>query len=225
MTGAAEPEERPALRSTRRVGWIRGFFGDIAKLCLTTWWMSKAPLEQLQRTSTQDTEKVAKMENLDRRGLLQRGAVAGLALPILTSAAGFASAAPHEHVVSFRRTQPPAWLMAMWKEIDDKTFGKGFDCFREDAICNLGIADWHGREAIRQNLRAFIDTGFTAHHEVVEYLDGGSLKVFRGIVTMTPNDKTKPVVRPVMTHFFYMDESDNTKVTHWYGSVGPVSFT
>jgi hypothetical protein len=165
------------------------------------------------------------MENIDRRGLLQRGAVAGLALPILSSAASSAPTAAHEQIVSFRRTQPPAWLMAMWKEIDDKTFGKGFDCFREDAICNLGIADWHGREAIRENLRAFIDTGFTAHHEVTEYFDGGSLKVFRGIVTMTPNDKTRPVVRPVMTHFFYMDESDNTKVTHWYGSVGPVSFT
>ena len=36
----------------------------------------------------------------------------------------------------------------MWKEIDDKTFGKGFDCFTEDAVCNLGVADWHGREAI-----------------------------------------------------------------------------
>lgn len=25
----------------------------------------------------------------------------------------------------------------MWKEIDDKTFGKGFDCFSEHAICSL----------------------------------------------------------------------------------------
>ncbi len=58
----------------------------------------------------------------------------------------------------------------MWKEIDDKTFGKGFDCFAENAVCNLGVADWHGREAIRQNLREFIDKGFTAHHDVVEYL-------------------------------------------------------
>src|SRR6516162_10976888 len=56
------------------------------------------------------------------------------------------------------KTQPPQWLLAFWKEIDDKTFGKGFDCFTEDAICNLGIADWHGREQIRENLRAFIDT-------------------------------------------------------------------
>jgi hypothetical protein len=29
----------------------------------------------------------------------------------------------------------------MWKQIDDKTFGKGFDCFTEDAVCNLGVAD------------------------------------------------------------------------------------
>lgn len=28
-----------------------------------------------------------------------------------------------------KRTPPPPWLPAFWKEIDDKTFGKGFDCF------------------------------------------------------------------------------------------------
>jgi hypothetical protein len=31
--------------------------------------------------------------------------------------------------------------------------------------------------------------------------DGGSLKVFRGRLTMTPDDRTKPVVKPVMTRF------------------------
>ena len=44
--------------------------------------------------------------------------------------------------LTFTKTAPPAWLLAMWKEIDDKTFGKGFDCFAEDAVCNLGVADW-----------------------------------------------------------------------------------
>jgi hypothetical protein len=102
--------------------------------------------------------------------------------------------------------------------------GKCFDCFKEDAIANLGVSDWHGREAIRENLRAFVDKGFTAHHEVVEYWDGGSLKVFRGFVTMKPNDPTQKIVRPAMTHFFYMDEKDPSKVAHWYGSVGPVAF-
>jgi hypothetical protein len=83
---------------------------------------------------------------------------------------------------------------------------------------NLGVADWHGHEQIRENLRAFIDTGFTALHDVVEYWDGGSMKVFRGTVRMTPDDKTKPVVRPVMTHFFYMDEDDPTNVRRWFGA-------
>lgn len=103
------------------------------------------------------------------------------------------------------------------EEIDDKTFGAGLDCLAEDAICNLGVADWHGRGAIRQNLRAFIDTGFTALHDVAEYWDGGSLKVFRGTVTMTPDDPTKPVVKSTMTHFFYMDEADLTKVARSRG--------
>jgi hypothetical protein len=55
-------------------------------------------------------------------------------------------------------------------------------------------------------------------------VEGGSLKVFRGIVTMTPDDRSKPVVKPVMTHFFYMDEADPTKVRSWVGSVGPTGF-
>ena len=56
-----------------------------------------------------------------------------------------------------------------------------------------------------------------------EYWDGGALKVFRGTVTMTPDDGG-PVVHPTMTHFFYMDELDPTKVKRWVGAVGPVAF-
>jgi hypothetical protein len=126
--------------------------------------------------------------------------------------------------VTFTKTEPPQWLLAMWKEIDDKTFGEGFDCFTQDAVCNLGVADWKGREAIRANLKAFIDTGFTARHHVTEYWDAGFLKVFRGVVDMTPDDRSKATVHPTMTHFFYMDEKDQTKVRWWVGAVGPVSF-
>ena len=126
--------------------------------------------------------------------------------------------------VTFTRKEPPQWLLDMWMEIDDKTFGKGFDCFAEDAVCNLGVADWRGRETIRANLKAFIDTGFTALHHVTEYWDGGSLKVFRGTVDMTPDDGSGPTVHPTMTHLFYMDEKDTTKVRRWLGAVGPVSF-
>lgn len=126
--------------------------------------------------------------------------------------------------LAFTKTEPPQWLLAFWKEIDDKTYGEGMNCFLEDATCHLGVAEWNGREEIREKLRAFIDTGFTAHHEITEYWDGGPIKVFRGVVTMTPNDRSKPVVKPVMTHFFYMDEANPSKVRSWIGSVGPVSF-
>ena len=126
--------------------------------------------------------------------------------------------------LTFTKTPAPEWLLAMWREIDDKTFGAGFDCFAEDAVCNLGVADWHGREAIRENLRRFIDTGFTAHHEVVEYWDGGLLKVFQGVVTMTFADPSTAFVKPTMTHFFYMDETDPSKVSRWVGAVGPIGF-
>lgn len=126
--------------------------------------------------------------------------------------------------ITFTKMAPPEWLLAMWKEIDDKTFGKGFNCFAENAVCNLGVADWHGREAIRENLRAFIDKGFTAHHEVVEYWDSPSLKVFHGKVTMTFDDPSQNSVKPSMAHFFYMDEADPSKVSHWIGAVGPTAF-
>ena len=126
--------------------------------------------------------------------------------------------------LTFTKKETPAWLLAFWKEIDDKTFGEGFDCFVEDATCRLGVAEWNGRETIRESLRAFVDTGFTALHTVTEYWDSPTLKIFRGIVRMTPDDSSKKPVRPVMTHFFYMDEADPAKVRSWIGSVGPTQF-
>ena len=127
-------------------------------------------------------------------------------------------------IQTLTKMAPPQWLLAFWKEIDDKTFGKGFDCFAEDAVCNLGVADWHGREAIRENLRAFIDRGFTAHHEVVEYWDSPSLKIFHGTVGMKFNDPSMTPVKPSMSHFFYMDKADPSKVGRWIGAVGPTGF-
>ena len=44
--------------------------------------------------------------------------------------------------------------------------------------------------------------------------DGGSIKVFRGIVTMKPNHGGKPIVKPVMSHFSYVDDKDPTNVRH-----------
>lgn len=165
------------------------------------------------------------MESTDlaRRNLLVGAAVVAAATMIPFKRT-MASMPDLGDTVTFRKTTAPDWLLAMWKEIDDKTWGKGLDCFAEDAICNLGVADWHGREAIRDNLRAFVDKKMTTHHEVVEYWDGGALKVFRGVVTMKFNDVSKGVAKPTMTHFFYMDKNDPTKVTHWYGAVGPIAF-
>jgi hypothetical protein len=167
--------------------------------------------------------------NIDRRFLIagMAATAAMIVLPRAATALPDSQTLPSKEntmTMTFTKKEPPEWLLAFWKEIDEKTFGKGFDCFTKDAIGNLGVADWRGREAIRENLRAFIDTGFTAHHDIVEYWDGGSLKIFRGIVTMTPDDSSKPIVKPVMSHFFYMDEKDPAKVRHWIGAVGPIQF-
>ena len=121
-------------------------------------------------------------------------------------------------------TVPPDWLLAFWKEVDDKTWGVGFNCFAIDATARLGVAAWNGRDAIRAGLRDFIDKGFTAHHDITDYRDGGSVKMFCGVVTMTPDDQSQPVVKPMMSHFFYMDEADPSKIRTWIGAVGPTQF-
>ncbi|HEV7442079.1 MAG TPA: nuclear transport factor 2 family protein [Steroidobacteraceae bacterium] len=179
--------------------------------------------------------------SMDRAIVNRRSVIVGAATTAAAAAAAMvpfqrAAAAPNggrsihiqengmSETRTFTRTTPPEWLLSFWREIDDKTWGKGFNCFAEDAVAHLGVSDWHGREAIRENLRAFVDKGFTAHHDVAEYWDGGSLKVFRGFVTMKPNDPSQKTVKPAMTHFFYMDSMDPGKVAHWFGSVGPVVF-
>ncbi len=168
--------------------------------------------------------------DLDRRTLfLGSAALAAASIPFSRTAAAQAGAGKRQPAaigttLTLRRAAPPVWLLAMWKEIDDKTFGQGFDCFAADAVCNLGVADWHGREAIRANLRAFIDKGMTTRHDVVEYWDAGPFKVFHGIVTMRFDNPSIQTARPTMTHFFYMDEADPTKVGLWKGSVGPTEF-
>ena len=126
--------------------------------------------------------------------------------------------------MTFTKTGAPEWLLAMWREIDDKTFGAGFDCFADNAVCNLGVADWHGREAIRGNLRQFIDRGITAVHDVVDYWDSPLLKVFHGKVHMTFDDPSAADATPTMTHFFYMDPAEPAKVLRWVGAVGPTGF-
>jgi len=70
---------------------------------------------------------------------------------------------------------------------------KGSTALRRTPPVTSALPTGTGRDAIRENLRAFIDTGFTAHHDVLEYWDGGALKVFRGVVTMTPDDKSQSV--------------------------------
>ena len=119
---------------------------------------------------------------------------------------------------TFTKTAPPAWLLAMWKEIDDKTFGKGFDCFAEDAVCHLGVADWHGREAIRNNLRQFIDKGFTALHEVVEFWDSPLLKIFHGFRRRNPSLRNDVVNGSLHALRIVFREQTQVLVPHLYFS-------
>ncbi len=123
--------------------------------------------------------------------------------------------------LTFTKKETPAWLLAFWKEIDDKTFGEASTASSRMRHAGSGSPNGMGGRRSARSLRAFVDTGFTALHTVTEYWDSPTLKIFRGTVRMTPDDSSKQPVRPVMTHFFYMDEADPAKVRSWIGSVGP----
>jgi hypothetical protein len=43
-------------------------------------------------------------------------------------------------------------------------------------------------------------------------------------VGMKFDDPNIASVRPTMSHFFYMDEANPTKVIRWIGAVGPTEF-
>jgi hypothetical protein len=47
---------------------------------------------------------------------------------------------------------------------------------------------------------------------------GGSVKVFRGMVTMKFGNPSPKTVKPTMAHFFYMDQKDPSKVSRWIGA-------
>ncbi|MFZ6659133.1 hypothetical protein [Undibacterium sp. TJN19] len=170
------------------------------------------------------------MTTMQRRTFLRQIAASAAMIPTLDAFASplkgdtIGSESPIGTTVAFTRTAPPEWLMQFWKEIGDKTWGAGFDCFANDAVAHLGVSSWIGRDSIRKGLRDFIDKNLTAQHDVIEYWDSTNLKVFRGFVTMVFNDKSIPTARPAMTHFFYMDPNKTGKVIAWYGSVGPTAF-
>jgi hypothetical protein len=96
---------------------------------------------------------IMEQTNLNRRNILLGAAVTAAA--ILPFQNVFAQSSSDS--VTFTKTATPGWLLAFWKEIDDKTWGKGFDCFTEHAEGTLGVGHWQGREAIRANLLAFVD--------------------------------------------------------------------
>ena len=52
------------------------------------------------------------------------------------------------------KTAARQWVWDFRKEIDEKTFGKSFDCFAEGATCRLGVAEWNGREESGESLQS-----------------------------------------------------------------------
>jgi len=85
-------------------------------------------------------------------------------------------------VRNVHETAAPQWLLAFWREIDDKTWGKGFDCFAPNATATwvsvIGTDRRHSGKSA-----GFCRQGFTAHHDVVESWTVARSRCFRGFVT------------------------------------------
>ena len=114
---------------------------------------------------------------------------------------------------------PPEWLLAFFEQIDDKSFGSAFNVLAEDVAVSFGVNEWHGRDAVIENLKKF-DGDMDTKHSIAEYWDGGAEKMLRGVVEMTTHEDKK-TVKPQMAHFFYMDPDNSTMIKRWIGTVGP----
>ena len=119
----------------------------------------------------------------------------------------------------FEKKSPPNWVVAFFKQIDDKSFGSAFDVLADDIDVNFGVFEWHGRKEVVENLAKF-DGEMETKHILTEYWDGGAIKILNGVVEMTSH-KDKSTVKPCMAHFFYM-EDDLSTIKRWVGAVGPV---
>ena len=121
---------------------------------------------------------------------------------------------------SLDKKTPPEWLLAFFEQTDDKSFGSAFNVLADDIAFTFGVAEWHGREEVIDNLKKF-DRDMDTKHTVTEYWDGGMVKMLHGVVEMTAH-KDKKTTKPRMAHFIYMDADDPSIVKRWVGAVGPV---
>ncbi|MBW4597323.1 MAG: nuclear transport factor 2 family protein [Brasilonema angustatum HA4187-MV1] len=110
----------------------------------------------------------------------------------------------------------------MFAEIDDKSFGSGFDAaFSPDAEDEFGVGHLHGLEQIKTHLKKF-DSKMDTKHEVLEFWDGGATKLARGRVIMTAHETPHKTSIPVFVHILEMSKDDPQKIQLFYGAVGPM---
>lgn len=113
----------------------------------------------------------------------------------------------------------PAWLLAVFNEIDTKGTGDAFDVLSDDVQMEFGTGRWRGREVIRTKLREF-DEHMDTRHIIHTFWDCGAVKMFYGEITTTDHGSGK-IATAAVCHFFYMDEQDPGKVRRWIGAAGP----
>lgn len=113
----------------------------------------------------------------------------------------------------------PAWLVNMYKQIDEKTEVTEFENITDDIEFRFGTAVWNGRERVREGFRQF-DSTMDTTHVIEQFYDCGDVKMFRGHITFTP--KTTGETRTsVIAHFLYMDAEQPDKVRRWFTGAGP----
>ena len=118
---------------------------------------------------------------------------------------------------ALKPTHAPEWLLSFYQDVDQKRFSSGFGVFKSDAEIRLGVHRGSGVDQIKQALRRFAESNDTSH-TVLEFLDGGAVKVAHGEVAMAGQ-----AVNPAFVHLWFMAEDEPEKVRLLYGAMGPTT--
>lgn len=119
-----------------------------------------------------------------------------------------------------RLAEAPEWILKFYDEVDSLQFKDGFNCFTSETEMIFGTAHVKGVEAMRELVIA-VDSPLNIDHRVLEFWDGGDVKIIRGEAVSSRKDTPSQVVTLPFVNFFYLSESDPSKVRKLIAVAGP----
>ena len=118
--------------------------------------------------------------------------------------------------------QAPDWLLHLFDEIDELDFEDSFDHFLPAAELQFGTAHIKGFPAIK-DFFVTVDGPINIKHHVLDFWDGGNIKIMRGEATIPKKEGPATVVVPPLMNIPYMSDKDEEKVARWLVMGGPVN--